>query len=54
MRFLGENMGEWRDFMKREEKRPIPWEIKDPKPPVIQSGHLDDLRQYDRKCGGIS
>ena len=53
LRFLGENMGEWRDFMKREEKRPIPWEIKDPKPPVIQSGHLDDLRQYDRKCGGI-
>jgi len=30
--------------MKREEK-PIPWEVKDPKPPVVQSGHLEDRRQ---------
>jgi hypothetical protein len=46
---LGENEGEWRDFMKREEKRPIVWEVKDPKPPVVQSGHGEMLRQYDRK-----
>jgi hypothetical protein len=46
---LGENEGEWRDFMKREEKRPIVWEVKDPKPPVVQSSHGEMLRQYDRK-----
>ncbi|MCD7756503.1 MAG: hypothetical protein LUJ09_09325 [Firmicutes bacterium] len=30
--------------MKQEEKRPIPWEIADPKPPVVQSGHLENRR----------
>ncbi len=24
---------------KEEEKKPIPWEFGDPKPPVVQSGH---------------
>ena len=24
-----------------EEKKPIPWEVTDPKPPVIQSGHME-------------
>ena len=28
--------------MKEEEKKPIPWEAKDPKPPVIQSGHMEN------------
>ena len=27
-----------------EEKNPIPWEAKDPKPPVIRSGHLESHR----------
>lgn len=27
--------------MKKEEK-PITWEVTDPKPPVIHSGHLED------------
>ena len=27
---------------KEEEKKPIPWEAVDPKPPVIRSGHLED------------
>ena len=27
--------------MKEEEKKPIPWEITDPKPPVIRSGHME-------------
>ena len=31
--------------MKREEKKPIAWEIKDPKPPVVQSGHMEDHQQ---------
>ena len=26
---------------KEEEKKPIPWEVSDPKPPVIQSGHME-------------
>ena len=28
--------------MKREEKEPLNWEVKDPKPPVVRSGHLED------------
>ncbi len=27
--------------MKDEERKPIPWEAVDPKPPVIHSGHLE-------------
>ena len=27
--------------VKQDEKQPIPWEAKDPKPPVVHSGHLD-------------
>jgi len=27
--------------MKEEEKKTVPWEAKDPKPPVIQSGHME-------------
>lgn len=29
---------------KQEEKKPITWEIADPKPPVIQSGRLEQRR----------
>ena len=32
--------------MKEEEKKPIPWEATDPKPPVIQSGRLENKRNY--------
>ena len=28
--------------MKEDEKKPIPWEAVDPKPPVIQSGHMEN------------
>jgi hypothetical protein len=31
--------------MKQEEKQPIPWEAKDPKPPIIHSGHLENKKQ---------
>ena len=31
--------------MKEEEKKPIPWEAVDPKPPIIHSGHLENRRQ---------
>ena len=30
--------------MKREEKKPEVWEVKDPKPPVVQSGHMENRR----------
>lgn len=30
--------------MKKDET-PIPWEITDPKPPVVRSGHLEDKKQ---------
>lgn len=30
---------------KEDEKKPIPWEVSDPKPPVIRSGHMEDRKQ---------
>lgn len=30
--------------MKQDEKKPITWEVTDPKPPVIQSGHMENRR----------
>lgn len=30
--------------MKKEEK-PVTWEVVDPKPPVIHSGHLESRKQ---------
>ena len=26
----------------KETSAPIPWEMKDPKPPVVQSGHMEN------------
>ena len=31
-------------LMKEEEKKPIPWEAVDPKPPVIHSGRMENRR----------
>ena len=31
----------------QEEKTPIPWEVTDPKPPVIRSGHMENRRTGD-------
>ena len=31
--------------MKQEEKKPISWEVKDPKPPTIRSGHMENRKQ---------
>ena len=31
--------------MKQEEKKTVNWEVKDPKPPVVQSGHLENRRE---------
>jgi len=31
--------------MKQEEKKPITWEVSDPKLPVVQSGHMENRRQ---------
>ena len=31
--------------MKQEEKKPIPWEVTDSKPPVIRSGHMENRRE---------
>jgi len=30
--------------MRQEEKKPIGWEVKDPKPPVIRSGHMENRK----------
>ena len=32
--------------MKQEEKKTVEWEIVDPKPPVVRSGHLENRKQY--------
>ena len=36
--------------MKKEEKQPEPkpitWEVADPKPPIIQSGHLQQRKEH--------
>ena len=31
-------------MMRQEEKKPTDWEVKDPKPPVIQSGHMENRK----------
>ncbi len=38
--------GERWDLMKQEEKKPVDWEIKDPKPPIIHSGHLENRKEH--------
>ena len=30
---------------KQDEKKPVSWEVVDPKPPVIQSGHMESRRR---------
>ena len=32
--------------MKEDEKKLPNWELEDPKPPVIRSGHLESKKQY--------
>ena len=31
--------------MKQEEKKPVEWEVVDPKPPVVRSGHMENQRR---------
>ena len=33
---------------KKEEKQPITWEVKDPKLPVVRSGHMENRVQNDQ------
>jgi len=35
--------------VKQEEKKPITWEIADPKLPVVQSGHMENRRENQTK-----
>ena len=35
--------------MKEDEKKPVPWEMADPIPPVIRSGHMENRRAYEVK-----
>ena len=30
----------------KENQTPIPWELKDPKPPVVNSGHMENRIQH--------
>ena len=32
--------------MKEEEKKSTGFDVEDPKPPVIRSGHMENRRQY--------
>ena len=31
--------------MKEEEKKPLSWEVADPKPPIIQSGRFENRKE---------
>ena len=31
--------------MKQEEKKPLSWEVADPKPPIVQSGRMENRKQ---------
>ena len=31
--------------LKKDEKKPITWEVADPKPPIVQSGHMESRRE---------
>ena len=31
---------------KQDEKQPVSWEIADPKPPVIRSGHMEQRKEF--------
>ena len=31
--------------MRQEEKKPTPWEMKDPKLPVVRSGHMENRKE---------
>lgn len=31
--------------MKQEEKKPVDWEVKDPKPPVVRSDGMENHRR---------
>ena len=35
--------------MKQEEKKPIPWEAVDPKPPVVRSGQMENRKNNQNK-----
>ena len=39
--------------MRKEEEKPITIEVKDPKPPVVRSGHLENRRQYSQTARGM-
>ena len=45
-RGISGDTGTGRENMKEDEKKLPNWEMVDPKPPVIQSGHLEDRRCY--------
>lgn len=32
--------------MKQDEKKPVTWEVTDPKPPVIRSGHMENRKSH--------
>ncbi len=31
--------------MKKEEKEPVSWEVKDPRPPVVNSGRMEGRKR---------
>ena len=33
---------------KQEETKPVPWEMGDPKLPVVRSGHMENRRENER------
>ena len=40
----GETSSKGGNTMKQEEKKAPNWEMQDPKPPVVQSGHMENRK----------
>jgi hypothetical protein len=41
-------MAEGIKMKEKENQKPTPWELTDPKPPVIRSGHMENRVQHGK------
>ena len=46
--FLPILMAEGMVVKEKEREKPVPWELTDPKPPVIRSGHMENRVQHGK------
>ena len=46
--FLSILMAEGMHLKEKEKQTPVPWELSDPKPPVIRSGHMENRVEHGK------